>query len=130
MRRNKKRIVAAVAVIGALAAGGAAFTDAIDTTGVPANVASYKQIDVTNAKLADAQYVFNATGDTINSVTLTFVGDVSGNAVQAAFNHGPLTTCANPVLPSAYNGTTTTVSCGIGSQTDLVNSLNILVNNN
>ena len=46
MKRNRKRIIAAVAVICALAAGGAAYTNTIDVLGTTGATAGYGSVSV------------------------------------------------------------------------------------
>ena len=65
MKGKTKKIVLAVAVIGAIAAGGVAFTAA---NTVPDSVAGYKTTTVSGATVTDVQYGLNGVGDTINSV--------------------------------------------------------------
>ena len=91
MRFKTTRIVAAIAVIGAVAAGGAAFTDA---TGQPPNQAlGYGATSVTGGTIQGISYQLSADGTTIDTVTLdsgtTDLGtaDNGGTAsVYLAFN--------------------------------------------
>ncbi len=69
MKGKTKKIVLAVAVIGAIAAGGVAFTAA---NTVPDSVAGYETTTVSGATVTDVHYALNSVGDTINSVILTF----------------------------------------------------------
>ena len=70
MKGKTKKIVLAVAVIGAIAAGGVAFTAA---NTVPDSVAGYATTSPSRAPtVTDVQYGLNGVDDTINSVTLTF----------------------------------------------------------
>ncbi|HSS57826.1 MAG TPA: hypothetical protein VLK59_07440, partial [Solirubrobacteraceae bacterium] len=69
MKGKTKKIVLAVAVIGAIAAGGVAFTAA---NTVPDSVAGYKTTTVSGATVTKVAYTLNSTGDTINDVILTF----------------------------------------------------------
>lgn len=88
MRFKPTRIVAAIAVIGAVAAGGAAFTD---TTGQPGNQAlGYGATSVTGGNITGITYQLSSDGQTINTVTLTTTtdlltaNDVGGNGGTAS----------------------------------------------
>ena len=73
MKRNRKRVIAAVAVIAALAAGGAAYTQSIDTSTTTGSVAGYGSLHVTGTNaLSSVAYVFNNDGSQITGVNLTF----------------------------------------------------------
>ena len=93
MRFKTTRIVAAIAVIGAVAAGGAAFTD---TTGQPGNQAlGYGSTSVTGGTITGISYQLSANGTDVNTVTLTTTTDLATAnntgtaAVYLAFdNHG------------------------------------------
>jgi hypothetical protein len=72
--KRMTRIAAAVAVIGAVAAGGAAFTD---TTGQATGSAlGYGSTSVTGGTLTGISYQLNAAGTTIDTVTLTTTTDL------------------------------------------------------
>jgi hypothetical protein len=83
MRFNKPtRIVAAIAVIGAVAAGGAAYTAG---TGQPTTQAlGYGSTTVTGGSITGMTYQLNAAGSDINTVTLT-----TGEDLTTANNGGP-----------------------------------------
>jgi hypothetical protein len=90
MRFKTTRIVAAIAVIGAVAAGGAAFTD---TTGQPGNQAlGYGSTSVTGGTITGISYQLSANGTDVNTVTLTTTTDLAtanngaSAAVYLAFN--------------------------------------------
>jgi hypothetical protein len=105
MHRISRRMVAVVVVIGALAAGGAAFT-ASNT--VQASTAGY--------------------GTQITTALITFTGDLSSDTVQAGFGSDALTTCSAPV----YDGTTssTTTCSGFTQNTASSATFNVAVTNN
>lgn len=92
MRFNKTmRIAAAVAVVGAVAAGGAAFTD---TTGQPSGQAlGYGATSVTGGNVTGISYQLSADGTDIDSVTLTTTTDLltanngDSASVYLAFNN-------------------------------------------
>ena len=74
MRFKTTRIVAAIAVIGAVAAGGAAFTAG---TGQPTTQAvGYGATTVTGGSVTGITYQLTADGTTINTVTLTTTEDL------------------------------------------------------
>jgi hypothetical protein len=88
MKGKTKKIVLAVAVIGAIAAGGVAFTEA---NAVPDSVAGYKTTTVSGATVTDVQYTLSADGTDINAVILTFTSpDITGMHVNIGFNGGNL----------------------------------------
>ena len=92
MKGKTKKIVLAVAVIGAIAAGGVAFTAA---NTVPDSVAGYKTTTVSGATVTDVQYGLNSTGDTINNVVLTFTTDITNLHVKIGFNGNATTDCTS-----------------------------------
>ncbi len=128
MKRSKKRVIAAVAVICALAAGGAAFTNTVTGTGTTNNTAGYAAVNVQGATLADASYSFDTTGANITGVTLTFTGDLTGNDIEASFGTDALTDCG-VVAGGDVSGGNTTKSCTITSATGSALTLNVLVHN-
>jgi hypothetical protein len=141
MKRNKKRVIAAVAVIGALAAGGAAFTDSI--TGNPVDhgtTAAYGSITVSNATVTDVNYTLNNLGTGITAVNFTFSGNLETDTLRLAFDGDNLGLCShtgtnpvtNGVIPSgAYDGSTsTTVTCDVTEPTTAATSLQVAVTNN
>lgn len=138
MKRNRKRIIAAIAVICALAAGGAAYTNSITGAAVTnGTTAGYAAINVSGAVLTDANYTLNATGTGITEVNFTFTGNLEGDTLELGFNGGNLAQCAhtgitNGVIPSgAYDGTAnTTVTCDVTETTTAATSLNVAVTNN
>jgi hypothetical protein len=87
MKGKTKKIVLAVAVIGAIAAGGVAFTAA---NTVPATVAGYDNQVVSGATASDVHYDLSADGTTIDNVEVTFSSDVTNKHVQIGFNDGAL----------------------------------------
>jgi hypothetical protein len=106
MQRRTKKIVAAVAVIGAIAAGGAAFTAA---NTIPDSTAGYGTSNISGATATALKYTLSADGTTIASAALTFDGDVSGKTIAAGFGTDALTACS----VGSYDGVSdsTPVSC-------------------
>ncbi len=117
MRFNRMtRIAAAVAVVGAVAAGGAAFT-AGET--LPTNVAGYGTTQVTGGTVTDLNYTLSADGSYIDSAQMTFSGDVTGDTVGIGFDgysSGDLQAC---VVGSYTTGTpgSTAVTCTFTAST-------------
>lgn len=83
MRRRTRRTILAVALIGALAVGGAAFT-ASNTFSGP-SVAGYGNESITGASVTNTHYVLSADGTKIDEVDLTFAEDHVGDTVKAGF---------------------------------------------
>ena len=148
MTRNKKRTIAAVGVIAALAAGGAAFTNSIDTTNASGYNAGYVGISVTGGPaLSSVVYGFNSDGSQIKGVQLTFASALNaGQYVAVAFDStdstlngggtGLTSLSQSNCSPAPALVTTTTVTCtidtgsGNGAPTDLANHLDIVVKDN
>jgi hypothetical protein len=137
MKRNKKRIVAAVAVIAALAAGGAAFTDSIVGSPVTnGTTAGYGTLAITGATVTDVNYTLSANGTSITGVNFTFTGNLEGDTLQLAFDNANLAQCShtgitNGVIPSgAYSNPSTTVTCDVSETTTAATSLQATVTNN
>jgi len=139
MKRNKKRLIAAVAVIAALAAGGAAFTDSIVGSPVTnGTTAGYGTMSITGATVTDVNYTLSASGTSVTEVNFTFTGNLEGDTLELAFDNANLAQCAhtgitNGVIPSgAYNSGTgnTTVTCDESETTTAATSLQAAVTNN
>ena len=95
MQRRTKRLMGAVALIAALAAGGAAYT-ASNT--LSTSVAGYGNVAVTGDNVSDISNVFSADGQNIDTVNLTFQTAVlAGQTVTAGF--GPTAGTAPTTLP-------------------------------
>jgi hypothetical protein len=117
MQRKTRRIIAAVAVIGALAAGGAAFTASIG--GVPANVTNgFAQTQINGATATYVHYNMTSDNQSITSVNLQFsspnLAALTADTIKAGFGtsatNASLITCGTP----AADGTTpadTDVTC-------------------
>ena len=148
MHRISRRMVAVLVVVGALAAGGAAYTNTITDASAPANTAGYAAVTVNGATLNDAKYTFSGDGTTITAVTFTFVGDESLKELKFGFSGSDGTPGVAPtlndcsdgtnsggIIPSVdYDGTTThttTITCTLGTAETTVNAvtLGVLVAN-
>jgi hypothetical protein len=104
MKRKPLSIVAGVAVVGALAAGGAAFT-ASNT--IPDTVMGFGTSNITGAVATSLTYTRSADGSTITAATIVFTGDIHTRTVEAGFNANALETCAAGVFAAGE----TTVVC-------------------
>jgi hypothetical protein len=105
MRLTKTRTVAAVAVIGALAAGGAAYT--ADVGGVPeTSVAGFHQTAISGGQVNSLKWNYSEDGQYILSATMNVTTDgtaalPSGSVVSAGFDdssnkgNANLVTCDN-----------------------------------
>ena len=117
MKRNKRRIIAAVAVIAALAAGGAAFTDS--NTISDTSVAGYGNVEVSGATITTIHNVLSGNGQNIKQVVLTFDADQTGNTIKAGFGTSAGVAPTNlPISCTLENSSTTVADCGDGT-TDL-----------
>jgi hypothetical protein len=114
MRFNKPtRIVAAIAVIGAVAAGGAAFTAG---TGQPGSqVLGYGSTSVTGGSITAISYQLSTDGTDINTVTLTTGQDLT-NADAAGT--GPAT--VNLAFDNHGFGSGGDAACVVSSSTTVV----------
>jgi hypothetical protein len=129
MHRITRRSVLILVVIGALVAGGAAYTNSITGAGTSNNTAGYKDVTVTGAVLTDATYGLSADGSQIDTVKFVFAGDLTNDNLEylidtsAAPQNGTghaLAACISPdvtagvIQASAVSGTgpfVTTVTC-------------------
>lgn len=97
MQRKTKKLILALVVIGAVAAGGAAFTAA---NTVDPSVAGFGSATVTGANANVIHHILSADGTHILRTTMTLVGhlDDPGLVVQAGFDGNDLVTCtaSNP----------------------------------
>jgi hypothetical protein len=119
MKRNKKRLVAAVAVVGALAAGGAAFTDQITNNTTDATV-GYGTIDVQgHYVLSNANYVFNNDGSQIDKVNLTFTSTLGGQHVHVGFADSVDSANQSLQLTDCGPVAGTSVTCTLNSPEDV-----------
>jgi hypothetical protein len=108
MKRKPRNILIALVAIGALAAGGAAFT-ASNT--IPDTTMGFGTSHITGATATSLTYTRTADGSAITAATLVFTGDISANTVQAGFNANALDTCA----AGTFAAGNTTVVCTLGA---------------
>lgn len=104
MKRKPLSLIAGLAVVGALAAGGAAFT-ASNT--IPDTTMGFGTSHITGATATSLTYTRTADGSAITAATLVFTGNISANTVQAGFNANALDTCA----AGTFAAGSTTVVC-------------------
>ncbi|HEX3615833.1 MAG TPA: hypothetical protein VHU61_04820 [Solirubrobacteraceae bacterium] len=112
MRFKPTRIVAAIAVIGAVAAGGAAFTD---SNTVPDTTAGYGTATVSGGTVDSLSYTLSTDGTSLTQATVVFDGDTTGDTASIAFNapNTDLQTCDAGTLDSNSNTTYTCPLTGI-----------------
>jgi hypothetical protein len=122
MKGKTKKIVLAVAVIGAIAAGGVAFTEA---NIVPDSVAGYDNTTITGATATAVNYTLDGTGQNITDVVVTFSTDITGKHVRIGFNGGALT--PDCTIAGAVGSQTATCS-GLTQDTVLATALSVTVN--
>jgi hypothetical protein len=125
MHRISRRMVAVVVLIGAIAAGGAAFT-ASNT--IPATTAGYGSSTISGATADSLDYTYSADGTSITQEDLVLHGDLTADVVKAGFNGGSLTACT---VASAVDGSgNTPVTCTISQGTAGATAFNVLVSSN
>jgi hypothetical protein len=113
MKGKKTRIIAVVAVIGALAAGGAAFT--ASNTLPSTSVAGYGNVSVTGATVSDIHNVLSQDGQNITEVILTFSASQTGNTVVAGFGPTSGTAPTNLNITCSVQTGGLTADCGDGT---------------
>ena len=122
MKSKTKKIILAVAAIGVLAAGGAAFTEA---NVVPDSVAGYDTTTITGATATAVNYTLDGTGENITDVAITFSTDVTNQHVRISFNGGTLTADC-PVTGTV--GSQVATCSGLTQDTVLATDLAVTVN--
>lgn len=114
MQRRTRRIVGAIALIAALAAGGAAFTasNSLPST----DTAGYGNISVTGASLSDISNTLSTDGQNITEVTLTFASAIPSNAtVEAGFGSTANTAPTSLPITCTVAGNLLSATCGDGT---------------
>ena len=106
--RSNTRILAAVAVAAAVAAGGSAFTNS--NTQAASQVVGYGSTTISGATVSSMDYNLNGPGDNVNSVTLVLAGDTTASAVSIGFNGGATTSCGT----GTFDTDATTYTCNNG----------------
>jgi hypothetical protein len=148
MHRITRRSMLVLVVIGALVAGGAAYTNTLTGAGTTNNTAGYKDVTVAGASLTDAKYGLSADGSLIDTVSFTFANDLTNDKLQYVVdNTGPapgdgtgsaMENCAGPNVTAGVIGAAavtsgvTTVTCTLGTpaSTEGTSDLNVVVTNN
>jgi hypothetical protein len=117
-------MVAVVVLIGAIAAGGAAFT-ASNT--IPDTVAGYGTSHITGATATSLHYVISSDGTSISEADLVFSGDVTADTVTAGFNSDNLSNCVVGAYTPGTPGSTAVTCSGFSQATTSANTFNVLV---
>jgi hypothetical protein len=116
MRRTTTttKIVSGLAVLGALAASGTAFTA---SSGLPqaAKTVGYDTTSISGATASDVSYELSADGSKIAKVRITFDGDQTASHVEAGFNSDDLAPC-DASAPEDYSANHTVITCTFGAQ--------------
>jgi hypothetical protein len=96
MQRKTRRIIAAVAVMALLAAGGAAFTNSIGAFGTNNDQIGYSSDTIVGATATNLQYELSPDNSKIDQVLVTLQGDYTtgsatngSDAFVAMFNNTP-----------------------------------------
>ena len=123
MQRNTRRIIAAVAVIALLAAGGAAFTNSIGAFGSNNDQIGYASDAIHGATANNLQYELSPDNSQIDQVLVTLVGDYTAGAGNTAtpsngsdafagmFNNDPSTKVACTPAGAVDSSGNTVVTC-------------------
>ena len=98
MQRRTRRLIGAVALIAALAAGGAAFTASNSFTNPNGNTAGYGNVQVSGATMSDVHNVLSTDGTAIDTVDLTFTAGIPADATVTA-GFGPTASSPPATLP-------------------------------
>jgi hypothetical protein len=124
MKRKPKSILIALVVVGALAAGGAAFT-ASNT--IPNTVMGFGTSNITGATATSLTYTRSAGGNTITAATLVFTGDIHTRTVEAGFNTNALVACTAGTYDSVAGDTTVVCTMGTPEPTAGATTFNVAV---
>ena len=138
MKRNRKRIIAAVAVIAPLPPAGRPLPTASSVTPSPtARPLATARLPSPAPRSPTSTTRSSANGTNITAVNFTFTGNLEGDTLQLAFDNANLAQCSHTgitagVIPTgAYDGTTsTTVTCDVTEGTTAATSLQATVTNN
>lgn len=120
MKGKRKRLIAAVALIAALAAGGVAFTDSLAfDPGAKQNI-GYGSVTVTGGEtVSNVQYGFNSDGSQVTGVTLTFLAAPTNKYVKVAFDQtaGNIQSGSGTILSNLNNATCIDGTSGVAAIT-------------
>jgi type IV secretory pathway TrbL component len=114
MSRTTSRIAAGLAVLGAVVAGGTAFTA---SSGLPqtAKTVGYDTTQITGATATDVSYTLSSDGSKIASAKIKFNGDQTGAKVAAGWDAADLSACV-PSIPADFSAGQTLITCEFVSQ--------------
>ena len=114
MQRKTRRMIAAVAVIALLAAGGAAFTAAIGGLDGNTTTAGFGSETVTGATATAVDYTLDSNGQYVDTVTVTLNADYhTGYSFKASLmsnTTGTVEQTSAPCTP-VYSSPSTTLTC-------------------
>jgi hypothetical protein len=118
------KAVGAIAIAGAIAAGGAAFTNSNTIAPLQGETAGYSTTTVSGVTATSVVYGLNAVGDTITSLNLVLDGDTTTDDIAFAFNGDNLTACSDA---GTYDGVgdETTYACTANQNVVLATALHI-----
>ena len=88
------KALGAVAVVGAIAAGGSAFTDS-NTLPAASVTHGYGAQDITGVTAQTITYDLDAPKENITAVELTLSGDTTSKTIQIAFSGAAPATCSD-----------------------------------
>ena len=118
------KALGAVAIVGAIAAGGAAFTE---SNSLPAaNVAGYGSVTVTGVTATSVTYTLNGVGDTITAVNLVLTGDTTPDTIKFAFNAENTVTCDDA---GTFAAGSTTYACTANHVVSTVTDFHLVATN-
>jgi hypothetical protein len=115
MQRRTRRIIGAVALIAALAAGAAAFTAG---NVIPDQTQSYSSAHITGANASSLAFTYSSDGSKVTGATVTLQGDVSATGpdqpyvIKAGFTDGtPADALGTTCTAGTYASPSTPVTC-------------------
>jgi hypothetical protein len=119
------KALGAVAIAGAIAAGGSAFT-AANTLPRATSVHGYGQETITGVTATSVNYVLSANKSTITAVGLVLDGDTTTDTIQVGFNAAAPATCANAGSYDSTNDETTYNCNGLSQAVATTNSFELV----
>jgi hypothetical protein len=126
MQRKTRRLIIAVALIGALAAGGAAYTAG---NNVADQTVGYYAQNIVGTTANSVTYNISADGTTINSVDVVVTSDISGKVIKAGFNDSLTDNNqgGSPTCTTNSFTTTQTVHCTFSESSQAATKFSMLV---
>jgi len=118
------KALGAVAIAGAIAAGGSAFT-ASNALPSPSVVHGYGQQTITGVTATSVTYTLNAAKDTITAIGLVLAEDTTADTIQIGFNGAAPATCSGS---GTYDGgdDETTYACVVSVSVATANSFELI----